>query len=461
MPARILIVEAIPANRALLKTSLEAAYYDVQMTGNAAEAVHLARHDQPDLVLLSAGLSRGEGLTVCKMLKSARETMHIPVIAIGDDSGADAQKGFAAGADDVLIRPFDDLTLKTRLRNLIRMKLMLDELRLRDDTARDLGSMPEAAPDFGFAEQAGATVLLLPQNAQEASAWSRHLSRSGVTPVIAWSEAEALALTQDSAVEVCAIPRRFAQSGDGLRLISLLRSNAVTRHLGIIFVAEKGDPSLVAEALEVGASDFITTPMNLGELAGRVRCQLRRKQVSDRLRANLRDGIRASVTDPLTRLFNRRYAERHMTGMLARVRETGQPFAVMMLDLDHFKQVNDRFGHLAGDEVLAEAAERLAVSVRNVDLLSRFGGEEFFIAMPDASFEGAAQVAERVRGEIEAAPFRLSDGRELCLTISIGVALVDAAREDPIRDVIARADRALYASKAAGRNCVRLQNAAA
>ncbi len=461
MSGRVLIVESIPANRALLKAKLEAAYYDVQMTGNAAEATYLARSEQPDLILLSACLAGDEGLTVCKMLKSARETLHIPVIVITGEGGADAQRSFAAGADDVLVRPYDDLTLKTRLRNLVRMKLMLDELRLRDDTARGMGILPDAAPQSGFAEDMASEILLLPRTSADASAWKRHMKGGGMAPVFAWSEAEAVALAMSGQVQVCAVPQRLADGSDGMRLISHLRAQNETRHLGIIFIADDECADGVEQALDLGASDYIAAPMNLGELVGRVRCQLRRKLISDQLRANLRDGIRASVTDPLTRLYNRRYAETHLLGLLGRVKDGAAPFAVMMLDLDHFKQVNDRYGHLAGDEVLTQTAARLTTSVRNVDLVARFGGEEFFIVMPEASLEGAVHVAERVRYAIEAEPFSLEDGRRVNVTMSVGVALVDPDQCDPILDVTKRADQALYASKAAGRNCVRQQDAAA
>lgn len=462
MSGRILIVDSLPTNRVLLKAKLDAAYFDVQATGNAAEAVLLARHDQPDLILLSTGLANHEGLMVCKMLKSARQTRHIPIILISGDASADALKGFIAGADDVLIRPYDDFTLKTRVRNLIRMKRMLDELGLRDDTARDLDLETGISNSTGFAEADGEnTVLLMPRNASEASSWSRHLRDTGVEPIIAWSEKEAMDRIAQGDIQVCVIHKQATKQCDGLRMISNLHSQTATQYLGLVYVCESGDVESAAQAIELGASDFITLPINLGELAGRVRCQLRRKQVSDELRANLRNGIRASFIDPLTRLYNRRYAEKHLARMVTRAQAEQQSFAVMMMDLDHFKNVNDKYGHLTGDEVLRETAARLSSSLRNVDLLARFGGEEFFIAMPDATLEGAAQVAERVRSAVEGEPFLTSDGRLLNVTISIGVALADPKHPAPINDMLEQADKALYACKAAGRNCVRFHQEAA
>ena len=462
MSGRILIIESLATNRALLKSKLDAAYYDVQATGNAAEAMLLARHDQPDLILLSTGLANVDGLQICKMLTGSPDTMHIPVILICDHKGIDALKGFNAGADDILERPFDDFTLKIRVRNLIRMKRMLDELRLRDDTARDLGLEPLPQPKYGFCEDAASNrVLLMPRSASEASSWQRHLAGVGVEAVIAWSEREAMAKISGGRVQVAVLQKKIAQDGDGLRLVSHLNSQDATKHLGIIFVADADDPAAAAEAIDLGASDFITAPINLGELAGRVRCQLRRKRVSDGLRANLRDDVRASFIDPLTRLFNRRYAESHLPRMVKHALHERQNIAIMMMDLDHFKQVNDRFGHGAGDTVLRSVAQRLTASLRNEDMLARFGGEEFFIAMPNASLDGATQIAERVRKTIETRPFLLSGGDQLNVTISIGVAIADPAHPAPIHDVLEKADKALYSCKAAGRNCVRIHQEAA
>lgn len=461
MSGHILVVDPVPTNRATLKARLAEEYYNVRSADNASDAFNLAVSEQPDLILLNTELGEQDGFTLCRMFKSAPNTAHIPIILISEERGDDVVRGFDAGADDVLFRPINAVALKARLRNLIRMKLMLDELRLRDDTARDLGV--SAAGELMLDQLASdAGILLVPHNARDASSWVRHISQTiTVPPKLAWSEADTLDAASRGDISVCVIHRDFGANGDGLRLISQLRSREATRHLAIILVVENNDMETAARGLELGASDFITTPMNLSELAGRIRCQMRRKFVSDELRANLRNGMRAAVIDPLTKLYNRRYASQHLPRLMQRAQDIGEPFAVMMLDLDHFKQVNDTFGHLIGDIVLQETAQRLRLSIRNVDLLARFGGEEFFIAMPDASIQGAAQVAERVRAAIEEKPYRLPDGKTLKVTISIGVTMADPGDPGSIDAVLEQADRALYASKEAGRNCVRFHREAA
>ena len=165
------------------------------------------------------------------------------------------------------------------------------------------------------------------------------------------------------------------------------------------------------------------------------------------------------MIDPLTGIYNRRYASQHMLRVMERARDTDGVFAVMMIDLDKFKSINDRFGHDAGDAVLKEFSRRLQENIRGVDLVARFGGEEFFVAMPDVDQGAAAAAAERIRRAIEGAPVPLPGGGEVEVTVSIGVAIAAAADTDP-EAIIKRADCALYRSKEAGRNRVSFAQAA-
>ena len=144
------------------------------------------------------------------------------------------------------------------------------------------------------------------------------------------------------------------EGGDGLRLVSALRARPETRQSAVILVVENGDVQTAAKGLDLGASDYIEAPFDVNELIVRIRSQLRRKRYSDRLRTNVRNGLKMAVIDPLTGIYNRRYAAQHMLRVMERARETDGVFAVMMIDLDKFKSINDRFGHDAGDAVLRE-----------------------------------------------------------------------------------------------------------
>ena len=239
-----------------------------------------------------------------------------------------------------------------------------------------------------------------------------------------YSEREALNLARLELPDCFVVHQSLMEGGDGLRLVSALRARPETRQSAVILVVENGDVQTAAKGLDLGASDYIEAPFDVSELIARIRSQLRRKRYSDRLRSNVRNGLKLAVIDPLTGIYNRRYASQHMNRVMERARETDGVFAVMMIDLDKFKSINDRFGHDAGDAVLREFSRRLQENIRGVDLVARFGGEEFFVAMPDVDQHAAAAAAERIRRAVEGAPVMLPGGAgQVHVTVSIGVAI--------------------------------------
>jgi two-component system cell cycle response regulator len=243
------------------------------------------------------------------------------------------------------------------------------------------------------------------------------------------------------------------EGADGLRLCSQVRSLERLRHLPIVVLVEPGDDRRLLRALDMGVNDYLARPIDRQELLARVRTQLRRKRRSDRLRSSLDASVELAVTDPLTGLSNRRYLETHLEALIEQARSCGQPLSVLMADIDHFKSVNDTYGHAAGDAVLREFAQRLRRNVRAVDLVCRLGGEEFIIAMPDTAAELVRHVGERVCSCIAGEAFQIDHATRVSVTVSVGVATL----EDPAAcaDALLRSvDEALYAAKRTGRNRV-------
>jgi two-component system, cell cycle response regulator len=178
----------------------------------------------------------------------------------------------------------------------------------------------------------------------------------------------------------------------------------------------------------------------------------------DRLRQSVRQSLEMAFYDPLTGLNNRRFLERRLSAMIETARQRGAPLTMMILDIDHFKRINDTYGHDAGDLVLRGFAAELQQIIRGGDLVSRLGGEEFVVAMPGLDATHAARMAERARRTIESKEFLIGDAaRPVSITVSIGLA--DFRGEQDSRDLYRRADRALYLSKSAGRNRVTLDAA--
>jgi two-component system cell cycle response regulator len=194
-------------------------------------------------------------------------------------------------------------------------------------------------------------------------------------------------------------------------------------------------------------------PFDTQELFARTRTQLRHKRNYDRLRNGFEQNIKMALVDPLTGAFNRRYLEMHFPHILRQGAEKKKSLSVQMLDIDHFKKVNDTYGHATGDVVLREVARRLSNGIRPSDFFVRMGGEEFAIVMPETYLPNALKIAERLRCSIGDHPIELPGGQApLPVTLSIGVADTYPAVEGMPNKVFERADAALYRAKQDGRN---------
>ncbi|MEM9011536.1 MAG: PleD family two-component system response regulator [Pseudomonadota bacterium] len=460
MSGRILVVDDIATNRELLKAKLATSYYDVILAEDGEAALEIAAREQPDIVLLDVQMPGLDGHEVCQRLKAAPDTAHIPVVMVtAHESPEERLRGLEAGADDFLAKPINDMALFARMRSLMRMKMMFDELRWRDSTSRELGLDSFIGAMDLDSDGPGSVLIAAADRVAGDLLGTRLHQRLGVTVMVADNEHAALNLAQLEAPDAFIVHQHLGDDGDGMRLLSALRARTDTRGAAVILVVDEGDMDAAAQALDLGVSDYIMMPFDLNELAARLRSQVRRKKIADRLRSNVRDGLRLAVIDPLTGLFNRRYAMQHLGKIIDRGRATSGDVAVMMLDLDRFKSINDRYGHDAGDVVLKEFARRLLANVRGLDLVARLGGEEFFVAMPETDTVAAGLVAERVRRAVANTPVFMPDGTAIEVTVSIGIAL-DCGRDEEPEALIKCADRALYLSKREGRNRVSFFEAA-
>ncbi len=444
------MVDAVPTNRIILRVKLSAAFYEVSQAASGRAALRMFRKARPDMVIVAADLPDMSGRALIEKLRTLAGDPRLPVVMMHDDGDpSERLVSLAAGADDVLSKPIDDLVMLARLRSLLRARDAEAELQLRDDTRRALG-LAEQAGEF----EAPALIRLVPTGkmpvAKSLQAELRHRMKDKIELT---SPDEALRIGT-TAPDVVVILEGDGAAGEGLSLLPQMRSNRALRHAALIYVAQPDQRQEAASALDMGANDLLGAGPDPEELALRLKKQISRKRINDRLRSNMQDGLRAAVCDPLTGLYNRRYALPHLNRLAERAATQGRDYALLLLDLDHFKAVNDTYGHAAGDAVLEELAKRLIDNLRAADLVARFGGEEFLVAMPDASRERAKTTAERLCQLMEKHPLTLPDGQKIQVTLSIGVAIGRAGRgEDPLQ-LIDGADKALYAAKHKGRNTV-------
>ena len=452
MTARILVVDDVPANVKLLQARLAAEYFDVLAAGSGPEALETCENSKVDVVLLDVMMPDMDGFEVCRRLKGDPATSHIPVVMVTAlDQASDRIRGLEAGADDFLTKPVNDLQLITRVKSLVRLKMLTDELRLRAATTRNIGIEEMLARGAGDHSER-ARVLVVDERAPSAQRIARLLEPFAAVDVEADPQI-ALFEAAEKPYECVVIATGFSDY-DPLRLCSQLRSIDRTRFLPIILVAGEEEEGLIVRGLDLGVNDYVTRPIDAQELGARLRTQVKRKRYNDHLRASVTQTIEMAVTDPLTGLHNRRYLDSHLETLFDRALARRRPLSLMITDIDRFKTINDSWGHDGGDQVLKEFAARLRRNVRGIDLACRFGGEEFVVVMPDTDGQIAERVAERIRAEIAGRPFPVGrDGRSIEVTVSVGVAAMLPAR-DRVADLLKRADTALYEAKSGGRNRV-------
>lgn len=468
MQGKILIVDAISTNRIVLKVKLASAFYEVIQAATADEACVAALRHSPDLVISAMALPDCDATELCRRLDRNPQTRTIPVMIISCRPNADSRlEALEAGIYDIMLKPIDDTLLLARVRSLIRAHNTAAEWQMRDDTSRALG-FAEDPIDFG---PPGRAVIVNADNATT-QAWIEQL-RGRLRCTLAFASPETalrdLAPGRVPDVFILVLEEGDSHSGDILRLLVAVRATAITRHAGVLVVQSEPDPGLGAYALDLGADDLMTDGFEPIELSLRAKALLRRKRVADKLRATVRTGLKAAVCDPLTGLNNRRYAMPHLARVAEHAAATGRSFAVMVADLDHFKRINDVYGHASGDAVLVEAARRLRENMRGVDLVARIGGEELLIVMPGTPLAEARVAASRLCRRIADEGFAVPGSESLIhVTVSIGLTMGgqrdlkgrNTCDMDPNR-LLDAADKDLYEAKLQGRNQVNLNRPAA
>jgi diguanylate cyclase (GGDEF)-like protein len=240
---------------------------------------------------------------------------------------------------------------------------------------------------------------------------------------------------------------------DGEKLLAAQRGRTGGEEMPFLFLTAQRDPERMARLLRSGACDIVQKPFHAAELLARLDLHVRLRRLQAELREKNATLARLSTTDPVTGLRNRRYVSEFLSVEVLRAVRYHTPLAVLLLDLDHFKRVNDTHGHRVGDAVLQVVADTLRASLRATDLAGRYGGEEFLVVLPQTDLAGGAVLAERVRVAIEETAIDVAADTALSVTVSVGVAALDGAAQT-VEQLVERADAALYAAKDAGRNRV-------
>ena len=240
---------------------------------------------------------------------------------------------------------------------------------------------------------------------------------------------------------------------DGFKFLQMVNSREDLNDVSIIMLTGREDRDLKIRGLEQGACDYLTKPFDMAELIARVKVQLKIKALQDKLKKSNERLMNLSNTDPLTRLFNRRYLTEILNCELAKSRRYGEKLSFIILDIDNFKDVNDTFGHQNGDEVLSTVADVIQSGRRCFDIVARYGGEEFALVLPGTDLLGGITVAEQLRNAVQTISFE-PPMEKLVVTVSAGVSTFSSAQVRDVESLIRQADEALYRAKRNGRNRV-------
>ena len=438
MTGKILVVDPIATNRIILKAKLSATFYEVETASDATRALKIARTLCPDLIVIQGP---PPDATMAGLVTDFRTgpCPDAPLLCIG---APDPAAVLNTGADDALPAHLPNPVLLARIR-----------AALRDHAARvALASRLGADPSDSLPLHGQAAIGLVTTRTAQMLKWQAGLAANGCGRIDLLAPDSILGRADGAPRhDVHVIDGDLGRAGTGLGMLSDLRARPHSREAQAIMILPDADDQAIAAAYDLGAGAVLTCDVPVAELAARARALARRKRQTDRLQEALDAGLALAHIDPLTGLQNRRAA----MDALEQTRAATTPMAVIMIDIDHFKRVNDAHGHAAGDAVLVSVARQLRRSLPQATLLARIGGEEFLATHPVRNASDAVALSNQMRRDIAGLAITPDPARNpISVTLSAGVVL---ARPDlsPSR-LLSDADEGLYRAKRAGRNRVEL-----
>ena len=451
MTTRILIVDDVPFNINLLKKKLQKEYYKIYTASNGKEAIEKAKTCNPDIILMDIMMPLMDGFAATKILKSSIDTMNIPVIMLTAlDAKEDKVTGLLCGADDFLTKPFNNSALLVRIRSLLRLKTTMDELI---DRGR-IGKMLGANLDYQVVEDdfKNSKTLLITQNQPQSRFISDKFTTSGATLNTCDNANLAVEQALNNKYDLIIADTQLMDT-DVLSLCFQIKRENQLRYIPIILIIDEHDEETLLKSLENGINDYILFPIDINELFARALSQIKRYKYQEKLRKRYFTSLSESIIDPLTNLYNRRYLNTYVKALIEKAKKEYKPFSLLMLDLDYFKNINDKFGHLAGDQVLQSVSRIMLSSIRATDLCARIGGEEFVIIMSKTDFKDALIVAKRIKNKIKNNVLTLNDGQNITCTVSIGLDFFRKS-DNSLKTILERADKNLLKAKRNGRDNV-------
>jgi len=455
MTANILVVDDTQQNIELLEARLLSEYYTVFTATSGKQALEILAAKNIDVVLLDIMMPEMDGFEVCSRIKANPATTYIPVVMVtAMDEKAARLQALEVGADELLMKPINNLALSIRLKALARTKALIDELTLRNSTNAALGiPMMDMAEDTHLRR-----IKIIDDDIVRSRNIKTILSKlTNHIEIISNIEEKDNKHSEENISNKdnidLVIISSILEAYDPFKIVACITNNPNMQDTIIVGLSDEIDEEKLKKGVELGAQDYFMYPIDEIELQIRTRTLLKRKRYQENIRNHLEKQLDLSIKDAVTDLYNRHYFDLHVIQMAKRSHEYKNTVCLLMCDLDDFKLVNDKYGHQAGDEILRQLGAVLKRSFKLTDLVARYGGEEFVILVDDILIDGAEEAAERLRQKIAAMEFSISTVQEkLRKTVSIGVS--EYKQGEPIDQFIARADKAMYMAKRNGKNQV-------
>lgn len=441
---RVLVVDDQPMNVKLLATRLIAAGYEVLTAYNGEEALDIVAQSAPDIILLDIMMPGLDGYEVTERLRKNPFTSTIPIVLVTALEGIDDKvRGLNSGADDFLTKPVNHVELLARVRSLVKLKKLQDQLLKKSSAPRYDAGRGEGGPE-------GKQLVMIVDDDEEAANNLGLILSSAEYDVISEQSGRGANDLLSHALPDLILLDLMLPDVSGIELLRKWRANGDMQNVPVIILSAIADLEAKVKGIETGADDYLVKPVNSIELIARIRSNLHKYEVQRTLQAGAKRFFNEAVTDSLTGLYNRKYLQMVLEREIASFQRYGMQFSFLMLDIDHFKTVNDVFGHPAGDGVLKDLGAILREQKRRSDLAARYGGEEFAVLLDHTTMQGALAAAENLRKAIEEHRFPGIGDKQV--TVSIGVS--ECSADDDEQSIIKRADDALFMAKEGGRNSV-------
>jgi two-component system cell cycle response regulator len=453
--SRILVVDDDPMNVKLVVGILKKGGYEALTAFDGHEAMAIVHEHQPDLILLDIMMPGIDGYQVAHRLKGDPATAGIPIIMITALKDTENRvRGLECGADEFLTKPVNAAELLARSKSMLKLKRYQDQLRLRMHPELAIGGramIPENRPPAGRQ----AHVLLVEDDEKDRRLLAGQIENQDCHLTLACDGETALQKIMAGGIDLVLLDI-FLPGIDGFEVCQKIKAQRETRDVQVVLITCLNDLEGKVKGMELGADDYLVKPVDKRELAARTRALLNKKAYLDQLHAHYENALSTAISDGLTGLYNQTYFKKYLDLELKRSLRQDYPTSLLMLDLDNFKQLNDRLGHLAGDGVLQGTAQAIREAIREVDLAARYGGEEFVVVLPYCDVAGALIVGERILAAIRILDVAGNNPEGLPkVTASIGIASCPENARDA-EALMRQADELLYRAKAAGKNRIML-----